>query len=164
MAEMMISRRTLLSRPIFSRSVNRARNYNNADEFTIEDVQQMPLDEDECSFVGDLQRDAKSPQYEWPNETQLSDEFKSTWEEELQFDTKSSQYETQWRNETQLSIGPEIEENFENASFIRPPGFVEELDDMTSLLLTTTAAAETSNNRSTKTSDHECYAGKASRF
>ena len=65
--------------------------------------------------------------------------------------------------ETQFSFGTEIEETFENASFIRPPGFVQETEELTSLLLTTTNT-ENNGNNTTKSTEHECYAGIDSKF
>jgi len=65
-------------------------------------------------------------------------------------------------SETQFSFGTEIEETFDNASFIRPPGFVKEAGELTSLLLTTSGTEN--NDKNTKNStEHECYAGIVSK-
>jgi hypothetical protein len=70
-------------------------------------------------------------------------------------------YRPQELPETQFSFGTEIEETFENVSFIRPPGFVQE-EEQSSLLLTTN---NTENNGSpTDTIEHGCYAGISSKL
>lgn len=120
----------------FSQSGNRSQTGRcpTPDDYRTGDVELLPLEEVQTSFIGNQRNTRNAKASSRPQELP----------------------------ETQLSFGTEIEETFENLSFIRPPGFVQE-EEQSSLLLTTNNTENNGINPS-DTIEHGCYAGIFSEF